>query len=54
MAKKTYVEPSEYFPKDIRKEFKIGEYNDDTEEKKKKDKETRDLNQAFRDYVNDR
>ena len=43
--RKTYVEPSEYFPKEIRKEFGLGEYWDGqtkekgktkTEKKKKK------------------
>ena len=24
-----YFEPEDYFPEDIRKEFKLGEYNDD-------------------------
>ena len=31
MAKKvkpTYVEPSSYFPEEIRKQFKLGEYSD--------------------------
>lgn len=37
MAKNTkkigYVEPAEYFPKAIRKEFKLGEYAEGTKKK---------------------
>lgn len=47
MAKTKYTEPSDYIPKDIRKELKLGEFADE-----KKAKENRDLNKKFRDYVN--
>lgn len=30
-----YVEPSSYFPKDIRKKAKLGEYANETDTKKK-------------------
>lgn len=45
-----YTEPSDFIPKSIRKELKLGEFAED----EKKEKENRDLNQAFRDYVNKR
>lgn len=38
MAKKknnngmSYIEPSNYFPEDIRREFKLGEFNDEVDE----------------------
>ncbi len=51
MAKKSYIEPDNYFPKTVRKEFKIGEYNEDTKEKEK-EREKREVNKAFREYVN--
>lgn len=27
-----YVEPADYFPEDIRREFKLGEFNDEVDE----------------------
>lgn len=36
-----YVEPAEYFPKEIRKKAKIGEYAEKTEGKKKTTKPTK-------------
>lgn len=50
MAKKTYVEPDNYFPESIRKEFKIGDYAED----EKKKEENRELNKKFRDLVNNK
>ena len=49
MAKTKYTEPTEYIPKEIRKELKIGEF---AEDKEKKTDNKRDLNKEFRDYVN--
>lgn len=56
MKKKQYVEPSDFFPKEIRKKFKLGEYNDEVNEADTKaKKEQRDKeNKEFRDYVNKR
>lgn len=28
-----YIEPADYIPEELRKEYKLGEYNDDFEEK---------------------
>lgn len=53
MAKLKYVEPAEYFPKEVRKEFGLGEFAK-KEPEDKKEKETRELNEKFRDYVNKR
>ncbi len=50
MANK-YTEPTDFIPKSIRKELKLGEFAEE-EEKKKKEKEK--LNKEFRDYVNKR
>ena len=50
MSKEKYTEPSDYFPKSVRKEAKIGEFAEDDKKKKEKEKE----NQQFRDYVNKR
>lgn len=49
MAKNKYTEPAEYFPKEIRKKFKIGEfYEEPKDDKEQREKE----NKAFRDFVN--
>lgn len=48
MKKPKYVEPADYFPASLRKEFGLGEYAEDTEEEEKRAKENKD----FRDYVN--
>ena len=47
-----YVEPESYFPEEVLKEFGLGKYAKDPDEKK--EKETRELNEKFRDYVNKR
>ena len=50
MAKVGYSEPDDYFPKDIRKQFKLGEYAE--EEPEKKEKKDRDItNEEFREYI---
>lgn len=49
MANK-YTESSDFIPKSIRKELKLGEFAEDEKEKKEKEK----LNKEFRDYVNKR
>lgn len=49
MKREKYTEPSDYIPKEIRKELKLGEFAED-----EKEKEKRDLNKQFRDYVNKR
>ncbi len=46
-VKTSYQEPADFFPKELRKELKMGEYAEDESEKKKKDE-----NKAFRDFVN--
>ena len=33
-----YVEPEDYFPKEIREKYKLGEYNTDEEEDKQAEK----------------
>lgn len=35
MKKNKYTEPTDYIPKEIRKELGLGEYNTDTNEKEK-------------------
>lgn len=47
MKKEKYTEPSDFFPKSVRKEFGLGEYNTDEQDKK-----TKKVNKQFRDYVN--
>ena len=49
MAKAKYIEPTDYIPKAIRKELKLGEYAEDEEKKEK-----RELNKKIRNYVNDK
>lgn len=34
-----YVEPSNYFPEDVRREFKLGEFNDEVDEDEETDEE---------------
>ncbi|MBO4413572.1 MAG: hypothetical protein J5830_02580 [Clostridia bacterium] len=44
-VKAIYVEPADYFPKEIRKEFKLGEYAEEEETakaKRRKDKKPPD------------
>ena len=43
-----YSEPTNYFPKEVLKEFKLGEYAE--EEKKDKKKGERTLQDAFNEY----
>lgn len=51
MDKAKYTEPSDFFPKEIRKEFGLGEFaKPEKTEKKKKD----DMNKQFREYVNNK
>lgn len=50
MAKNKYTEPTDYIPKSIRKELKLGEYAE--EETKKKEK--RELNKEIREFVNNK
>lgn len=33
-----YIEPSDYFPKELRKKYKLGEYNSDVDEDEREDK----------------
>ena len=53
MAKAGYTEPSNYFPKEIRKEFKLGEYAEPEEQDPSlKNKKDRDItNEEFREYI---
>lgn len=37
MKRSKYIEPEDYIPEDIRKKYKVGEYNDETEESKKEE-----------------
>lgn len=47
---KNYTEPSNFFPKEVLKEFKLGEYAE--EEPEKKEKKDRDItNEEFREYI---
>ena len=48
MKKTKYAEPTDYIPKSIRKELKLGEYAEEETESKK---EKRELNKEIRDYV---
>ena len=36
--KAVYVEPDDYFPKELRKKYGLGEYNTDVDDEKKEDK----------------
>ena len=42
MKKNKYTEPTDYIPKEIRKELGLGEYNTDENEKEIKDDPIRD------------
>ena len=44
-----YKEPDDYFPKDIRKKMKIGEF---AEQPKKEEKGNKISNEEFRNYLN--
>lgn len=47
---KNYTEPSNFFPKEILKKHKLGEYAE--EEPEKKEKKDRDItNEEFREYI---
>ena len=43
-----YVEPNDYIPEDILKELKLGEFAEDENTEKEKER----ANQDIRDYVN--
>lgn len=45
----SYSEPDDYFPKDIRKKMKIGEF---AEQPKKEEKGKKISNEEFRNYLN--
>ena len=47
MKKAKYVEPTDYFPKSLRKQFKLGEFDDSEKEQEKKE-----ANKAIREFVN--
>ena len=51
MAKKPYVEPIDYFPKDIRKEVGLGEFNDDDSVVDKYKKQDDEENKKIRKFV---
>ena len=51
MNRAKYTEPSDFIPKDIRKEFKLGEFADETKKVEKAKKET---NRNIRNFVNDK
>ena len=53
MAQLKYVEPVDYFPKEIRKEFGLGEFAEEAP-KEKNEKETRELNEELRNSGNKR
>ena len=46
----SYQEPADYFPEEIRKKLKLGEYDDDTPDREENERDKN--NQQFRDYVN--
>jgi len=50
MAKAKYTEPSDYIPKDIRKELKLGEFAEEEQEEEKRVKEK--VNKDIKDYIN--
>lgn len=55
MAKSNiYYEPDNYFPKALRKEFGLGEFNKEAQEQAKKAEEKKRANKALRDFVNDK
>ncbi len=54
MKKIVYSEPADYFPKDIRKKFGLGEYDPEylAEQKAAKEKKDREkMNKDLRDYI---
>lgn len=53
MKNKPYREPVDFFPKELRKEFKLGEYSEEAEEQRKREKEeNKKANDQIRNYVN--
>ena len=50
MKKNNYTEPKSYFPKEILKEYKLGQYAD-TEKEKEKEKRNKELNDKIRKFV---
>ena len=51
MKKLGYVEPKDYFPKDLRKKYGVGEFNKENQENKEKDKkqkENEELRKVFK------
>ena len=54
MKKKVkYVEPIDYFPKEIREKYKLGEYSDLNSEELKEKNETKDDNKKEKDNEED-
>lgn len=51
-TKTKYTEPTDFIPKEIRKEMKIGEYDDTAKKGKKDNKERSVSNEEFRKYLN--
>ena len=51
-TKTKYPEPTDFIPKEIRKEMKIGEYDDTAKKGKKDNKERSVSNEEFRKYLN--
>ena len=49
MKNAKYTEPTNYFPKDVRKEFKLGEFAEKPETKEKKERNV--TNEDFRKYL---
>ena len=48
-VKITYVEPADYFPKEIRKKYKLGEYaEEENESTERKKKDNDDLRKVFK------
>lgn len=48
---KNYTEPSNFFPKEILKEFKLGEYAEEETKKDEKKKDRDITNEEFREYI---
>ena len=51
--KLVYVEPADYFPKELRKEFKLGEYAEDAPKAKKATPKKKRVKQAMRSNEQD-
>ena len=49
-----YVEPVDYFPKEIREKYKLGEYSDINAEKQKEMNKTKDDNKKEKDIKEDK